>query len=351
MRKPIIENNFKALHPDAAEEWHPTKNAPRKPEQMRPGSGIKIWWICQHGHEWRTAIYIRSNGGQCPFCRGMHFSKDYNLQKVKPQVAAQWHPSKNGDLTPAQITPGSDKKVWWKCENNHEWKTAVYNRKKYGCPECSRLKSRGKRKRITLAEHRPHLVEEWHPIKNGSLTPKDITYGSNKMIWWICEQEHEWEQAVKVRSQGQDCPYCSGIRPSALYNLEVVNPKVAKQWHPTKNGDLTPSEVTPGSERHIWWICEKEHVWDAMVYDRNNGSSCPYCMGRRRYRFTSIGPLLQKEWHPTENGDLTPAKIPRDTNQEVWWMCKRGHEFKAGIVDRKHGSRCPHCSKRRYPRE
>ena len=30
----------------------------------------------------------------------------------------------------------------------------------------------------------PHLVKEWHPTKNGDLTPKDVTYGSNKKVWW-----------------------------------------------------------------------------------------------------------------------------------------------------------------------
>lgn len=165
-----------------------------------------------------------------------------------------------------------------------------------------------------------------------------------KNVWWICEEGHEWEQPVKTRVLGQECPFCSGFRPSELYNLQLVNPEVAKQWHPTKNGSLTPEQVTPGAEKFIWWICEKGHVWDAMIYERNNGSGCPYCLGRRRSKFTSIGPILTKQWHPTKNGDLTPGKILRDSNQEVWWKCEKGHEWKAGILDRKHGQKCPYCS-------
>jgi hypothetical protein len=350
MRKATETNNLKVLHPEVVEEWHPTKNGELKPEQLLPGSGKKVWWLCKLGHEWCTDVYRRSYGGQCPYCRGMHASKDYNLARVKPQLAAQWHPNKNGHLTPSQVTPGSDRKVWWKCEKGHEWETAVYNRKTYGCPECSRIKSKGKRKKITLREARADLVEEWHPVKNGELTPDDVTYGSRKNVWWICELGHEWRQLVKVRSLGQQCPYCSGIRPSEQYNLQVVNPELAKQWHPTKNGSLTPEQVTPGSEKYIWWVCEKGHVWDAMIYDRSSGGSCPYCLGRRRSNFTSLSPTLAKQWHPMENGALTPDKIPRGSNRKVWWLCEKGHEWEAGILDRRHGQKCPDCSHRR-PKE
>jgi len=346
MRRATKENNLKVLHPDVVEEWHPTKNGDLTPEQFLPGSGKKVWWLCKFGHEWVTAIYRRSYGSQCPYCNGMLPSKDYNLEKVNPQLAAQWHPLKNGQLTPSQVTPGSEKKAWWKCEQGHEWQTTIYNRRTCGCPKCARIKSRGKRTIIMLADSRPGLVEEWHPTKNGKLTPYNVTYGSKKSVWWICDEGHEWEQVIKLRVHGTYCPYCSGIRASKYYNLQVVNPELAKQWHPTKNGDLTPDQVTPGSEKFIWWICEKGHVWDAMLYDRSGGGGCPYCLGRRRSKFTSIGPTLTKQWHPTKNGKCTPETIPRYSNQEVWWKCEKGHEWKAGIMDRKHGQRCPQCGLR-----
>ncbi len=182
MRKASETNNLKILHPNVAEEWHPTKNGDLKPEQMLPGSGKKVWWLCKFGHEWSAPVYRRSYGGQCPYCRGALASPDYNLELLSPQLVSQWHPTKNGKLTPSQVTPGSERKVWWICEKGHEWQIAVYNRKKCGCPECARINSRGKRKNITLEESRPDLVEEWHPKKNGKLTPADVTYGSKKRM-------------------------------------------------------------------------------------------------------------------------------------------------------------------------
>lgn len=45
-----------------------------------------------------------------------------------PDIAAQWHPVKNGRLRPEDCLPGSTKRVWWRCTDGHEWKAVVYSR-------------------------------------------------------------------------------------------------------------------------------------------------------------------------------------------------------------------------------
>ena len=44
-------------------------------------------------------------------------------------------------------------------------------------------------------------------------------------------------------------------------------PEIAKQWHPTKNGDLTPSDVAVSSHKKVWWTCPKgdDHEWEATL--------------------------------------------------------------------------------------
>jgi len=59
--------------------------------------------------------------------------------------------------------------------------------------------------------------------------------------------------------------------------LGTVNPSLAAQWHPAKNGSLTPGNVTAGSAKVVWWICESGHEWKAQINGRNRGSGCPYC--------------------------------------------------------------------------
>ena len=57
----------------------------------------------------------------------------------------------------------------------------------------------------SLAEVHPELISEWSE-KNLTLTPDDITFGSNKKVWWRGACGHEWQTSVKARSNGEKCP-------------------------------------------------------------------------------------------------------------------------------------------------
>ena len=55
-------------------------------------------------------------------------------------------------------------------------------------------------------------------------------------------------------------------------------PDIAKEWHPTKNNELKPTDVTRGSQQRVWWQCIKGHEWETSVHSRTgNNSGCPYC--------------------------------------------------------------------------
>ena len=67
-------------------------------------------------------------------------------------------------------------------------------------------------------------------------------------------------------------------------SLAETHPEVAKQWHPTKNGDLTPEDVTKGSKKRLWWKCDKgdDHEWISSIGNRTiHKSTCPFCNGNQ----------------------------------------------------------------------
>jgi hypothetical protein len=336
--------NFQAVHPGLAREWHPTKNGTLTPGNVTPCSGKKVWWKCKKGHEWQAQIKARNSGSGCSICYGKGASPGYNLEVVNPTLAKEWHPKKNGTLTPENVTPSSGKKVWWKCKKGHEWETYISNRAKgYHCPYCKGKKAS---KDYNFQIVHPGLAREWHPTKNDALTPEDVTPGSDKKAWWKCKNGHEWKTTVNKRSNGKGCPYCCGKRPSETHNLEVVNPVVSKQWHPTKNGGLTPRDVTPNSGKKAWWICKNGHEWQAQIRSRNSGYGCPICSGVRAspgYNLEVVNPTLAKEWHPTKNGKLTPRDFTPKSDKKIWWVCKKGHEWKTTIGKRTFGQGCPNC--------
>ncbi len=94
----------------------------------------------------------------------------------------------------------------------------------------------------SLAEVYPELVSEWSE-KNLPLTPDDITFGSNKKMWWKGACGHEWQTSVKARSNGENCPICSGARV-----IEGIN-------------DLTTDEFSGGNYEGI----KTMHIADFLL--------------------------------------------------------------------------------------
>ncbi|MBP5406465.1 zinc-ribbon domain-containing protein [bacterium] len=66
-----------------------------------------------------------------------------------------------------------------------------------------------------------------------------------------------------------------------INDLATVNPELAKEWHPTKNGDLLPSIVAAGSGKKVWWLGKCGHEWQAVVVNRNKGIGCPICVNQQ----------------------------------------------------------------------
>ena len=123
-----VKNNSQLLS-----EWHPTKNGNLTPYEVSPYSHLKVWWKCSKGHEWGASIYGRVIDCGCPYCSNKKILIDYNdLQTTNPELASEWHPMKNGDLTPTGVIIGSHNKVWWKCKKGHEWNAGVSRRKRGG---------------------------------------------------------------------------------------------------------------------------------------------------------------------------------------------------------------------------
>lgn len=358
----VCEDNCLAVkNPKLAKEWNRIKNGKLKPEDFTSKSEKVVWWLCKKGHEWEASISNRSRGNGCPFCWGRYATKENNLAVLDPELAKEWHPTKNGNLKPKDVTSKSSKKVWWKCQKGHEWQVAVGNRvnshgeeKRTGCPYCGNQKTY---KGNCLATVNPELVKEWHPTKNGNLKAEDVLYSSDKKVWWKCKKGHEWETRISHRSKenGSGCPYCCNFKTCKDNCLATLNPKLAKEWHPTKNGSLTPNLVGLNySLKKIWWKCKKGHEWLSSLSSRSKGNGCPFCTNRYICKDNCLDTLnheLAKQWHPTKNGSLTPKDVGAGSAKKYWWICSNGHEWEGSVVNRhksmvkgSKGNGCPYCS-------
>ena len=135
-----------------------------------------------------------------------------------------------------------------------------------------------------LAVKFPEVAAQWNYLKNGDLTPEDVTLGMKKKVWWICDKGHVWEARVSNRTRGHGCPECAGKYASPEHNLAVKFPEIAAQWHPTMNGDLTPANKAPGYIKKPWWKCRTcGHEWSAHIKNiTQGGPKCKVCRANNR---------------------------------------------------------------------
>lgn len=151
-------------HKDALlREWDTARNAP-----LSYGSHTPVWWRCANGHEWEAVVYTRTRGSGYPFCAGKKTQTGFNdLATQNPELAQQWDYAKNIPVLSADVTSGSHRLVWWKCEKGHSWRASVRSRVSgNGCPICAgRQLLAGEN---DLATRFPELAQEWDRQKNGN---------------------------------------------------------------------------------------------------------------------------------------------------------------------------------------
>ena len=194
----------------------------------------------------------------------------------------------------------------------------------------------------SLAEVHPELVSEWSE-KNLPLTPDDITFGSNKKVWWRGACGHEWQTSVKARSNGEKCPICSGARVIAgiflkgFNDLQTTHPEIASEWS-EKNLPLKPDEVNAKSRKNVWWRCGKcGNEWKSVINARVKGTVCPVCAEREVLAgyndLATTDNQLLSEWDYEQN-KLKPTEVSRTSAKRAWWKCRHGHSWSMKINER-----------------
>ncbi len=344
------QNSLATVAPSVIKEWHPTKNGKIVPEYVHAMSNKVFWWKCQKcGYEWRAPAYRRTKGNGCPVCSGNIVAKGYNdLPTVRPDLMDEWNYEKNSGIDPSTCTAGTNKRVWWHCRScGYEWEAVISNRTRgTGCPRCA---NKVVSKDSSLASNYPELISEWDYERNGNLRPENFLPGSDQQIWWKCKKGHSWQAKISQRSQKRNCPYCGKRKLLPGFNdLATVHPELLTEWD-YQNNTLSPNEVMTGSYKKVFWVCDKDHHWQASIANRISGTGCPYCDGKLVAKgqtdLASQNPSIAAEWNYYKNGSLSPDDVTSGSNQKVWWKCSKcGGEWEAIVWSRVKGRGCPFCA-------
>lgn len=282
---PPLGQSLADKQPDIAKQWAYDLNAPLSPEHFRPAANKSVWWRCSKGHIWKTSINNR--GRQltgCPGCAGQVATAEWNLSVINPDLAREWHPEINGNLRPEDVTPKSNKKIWWQCGNGHKWQATPNNRsqgnsrvKGSRCPYCY---GRFATKTNNLASKYPELLKTWDQEKNKGLNPSDFTPHVNKKVWWRCPNGHSWQATIYNRAKNKSgCPACAQ-KNSRKYSIEDIQTLAEQRGGKCLSTNYTNSKVK------LKYRCKEGHTWearaDALIYDNK---WCPTC-GRSRQTST-----------------------------------------------------------------
>ena len=210
-----------------------------------------------------------------------------SLLAKRPDIAAEWHPTKNHDWRPEGISWKSEHKVWWlchKCGNEYEM-TVAHRVNDNGCPKCAKGKFAKTYRKNRIAKRGclsdPELLREWNCEKNQGLTPDMFSRGCEDKVWWKCAKcGYEWQAKIANRSHGRGCPCCANrVVVKGINDLLTLYPELCREWDYDKNGALTPDQITPGRNSKVWWRCSKcGHSYAAPPNRRTlQGTGCRKC--------------------------------------------------------------------------
>lgn len=215
------ETDLATVNPDIASELVDQSLA----TELLPSSQRKVLWRCKNGHTWSTTPHNRTHGKGCPYCANKKVLVGFNdLATTHPELAAQLV-----DRSLAtKMTAGSAKKVEWRCEKGHIWKTSANIRHHgSGCPYCTN------RKILPgfndLATVRPDLASQ---LVDPDIATK-VGVSSSKKVKWRCELGHEWKTSVSKRIyRNAGCPTCKQSHGERfIRNYLERNQIIAKeQW-------------------------------------------------------------------------------------------------------------------------
>ena len=351
---------FKDINPELLSEYDQTLNADKGIDfdAIRPSSNIRVFWKCSKcGGSWEASFAERNRHKGCPYCSGRRILKGYNDLATKfPEIAAEWDYDKNAPLLPIEIAPFSNKDVYWICKQGHSYISTISRRTSQGqgCPYCAGKKAlQGFN---DLESKYPEIAKEWDYEKNAPLLPSEVTYGSQKKVWWKCPVcGHEWLASINTRTTGEGCKICGNKRGAQKRTKKAIEngssitekaPWLLKEWDYEKN-EIIPEEVLYGSSKKYWWVCDKGHSYDMSVAQKYNGYGCPYCSGKRVLQgfndLESHDPELIDDWD-YENNSIKPSEVTYGSQRKVWWKCQNCGKSYLLAVQEKRNQKIKYCS-------
>ncbi len=347
-----------SMVPDLKNDYDFERNVGVDIKTLSVTTSEQVWWKCHScSYEWEASPYGRIKNEQgnyvirkCPACIGFVRTRTY--AEEYPELIGRFIEELNG-CTLADLK-GDDYKntFWWHCDNCGEGFQAALSSlirsidtQNKGCSYCAGKKVTREK---SFASLHPEIMDEYDPTN--LIDPFTVTERSNKLVKWVCRNnhQHKWEARFLSRTKGEGgCNICRIYRYDKFFAVE--HPEF-EQYYDTKKNLRPFNSYSNMSNESVWWKCDNGHSfeWCIMNFSHLGRFDCPICSNKivleGKNDLASQYPDLASEFDVDKNG-ITPDKVVfTNSNEETWWRCQEGHEFKRSAWYRINRSReCPVC--------
>ena len=348
-------NDLRTKFPLIASEWDKAKNE-KSPEEVTSHSDYNAWWVCSNGHTYQAKVYNRTaeKATGCPYCAGRAVLKGYNdLASQRPEIAKQWHPTKNEGLTAADVAIGSNKKAWWLCPVcGNEWRTDIASRtlNNTSCPKCKKWFHTSKTEQILFYYIKKVFPDAINGYKLNGKAEIDIFIPSKNIgVEYDGERWHGEKKATADELKGK------AIASSGIILYRVREPKCAKIddrstiiLTPIPKADFSHLNGALGKLFECWQnrgICNFAPEIDVNKDILEIMAS--FAQNVAEKSLSEIAPDLVEEWDVKKNNGLKPEAVPAHSAIKAWWVCKKcGNSWKAVVSARVRGNGCPACAEK-----
>ena len=352
----LSKNNLLETFPLIAAEWHPTKNLKLEPSSITYGSGKKVWWLCANGHSYEASVSNRTMGKGCPYCAGQKVSPEMSLAAVNEDLASQWHPTMNKELSPFDFLPHSHKKIWWQCSifPEHKWQATISSRSQgSGCPKCNNQTSLPELRIYCELKH--YFPDAKTRFKIHGREADIFIPSLNLAIEYDGSYYHENKQKEDEKKN----------KLFATHGIDVIRVRAKPLCLISDNdvsvpeGELTKSQLNQIVSKAIEIKPKASAILSSYKKLKQFIANNEY----QRYvdylpnpfpedSLESLKPNLVKEWDYELNHPLTPRNFTPGSGKLVWWKCPRNpnHSYEATIASRRTRG-CPFCSSKQVSKE
>ena len=302
-----------SINPELLSEWCYELNTDITPQDVTVSSGKVVWWQCSKGHQYQTRVADHSAGRGCPYCANKRVLPGFNdLATKRPELAMEWHPSKNGGIRPSDVIAGSRKKFWWVCPLGHEWQATPQDRfYGSGCHVCANERQTSFPEQAVLW----YLSKLTRTVSRAKVNGDECDIYLPEIKAGVEYDGHYYHS----RSQERDATKKARLRQSLSKLVTILE---VKDDDNVRSDDLTITYTPDKNYRSLEGVIRSTIVLLALECtieidieaDRASIYQA-YVQSVKEHSLAVEYLNLAKEWHAEKNGLLGPTQISSGSNQ------------------------------------